>query len=39
MRDEELVVQAYLPREQVALDLDRVLRRLKEMVFPYHGIA
>jgi acetoin utilization protein AcuC len=39
MRDEELVVQAYLPREQVALDLDRVIRRLKEMVFPYHGIA
>ncbi|MFQ5832828.1 MAG: acetoin utilization protein AcuC [Candidatus Thorarchaeota archaeon] len=39
MRDENPVVQAYLPREQVALDLDRIVRRLKEMVFPYHGIA
>ncbi|MFW9800964.1 MAG: acetoin utilization protein AcuC, partial [Candidatus Thorarchaeota archaeon] len=39
MRDENPVVQAYLPREQVALDLDRIIRRLKEMVFPYHGIA
>ncbi len=38
MRDEDEVVQMYLPREQVELDLERALRRVHELVFPYHGL-
>ncbi|MEM2143510.1 MAG: acetoin utilization protein AcuC, partial [Candidatus Thorarchaeota archaeon] len=36
MRDPDQVVSMYLPREQIELDLDRVIRRLRELVFPYH---
>ncbi|MHA1948462.1 MAG: acetoin utilization protein AcuC [Candidatus Thorarchaeota archaeon] len=38
MRDEDETVQMYVPREQVELDLDRSIRRVKELVFPYHGL-
>jgi len=38
MRDEEEVVQMYFPREHVSLDLDRALRRVEELIFPYHGL-
>ncbi|MHA2359786.1 MAG: acetoin utilization protein AcuC [Candidatus Thorarchaeota archaeon] len=38
MQDEEDIVQLYLPREVVALDLDRAIRKVKELVFPYHGL-
>jgi acetoin utilization protein AcuC len=38
MQDAEEIVQMYIPREVVALDLDRAIRRLKEIVFPYHGL-
>lgn len=38
MKDEDEVVQMYIPREQVSLDLERTIRRVKELVFPYHGL-
>jgi len=38
MRDEDEVVQMYVPREQVSLDLERTIRRVNELVFPYHGL-
>jgi hypothetical protein len=38
MRDEEEIVQVYIPIEQVRLDLDRVLRQVREKVFPWHGL-
>ena len=38
MRDDDEVVQLYVPREQVSMDLDRALRRVNELVFPYHGL-
>ncbi|MFW9811813.1 MAG: acetoin utilization protein AcuC [Candidatus Thorarchaeota archaeon] len=38
MRDEEEVVQMYVPREVVSLELDRTIRRIKELIFPYHGL-
>ena len=38
MRDEDEVVQMYYSREDVSLDLDRSLRRVNELVFPYHGL-
>jgi len=38
MRDEQQVVQQYFSQEQVTLDLDRVFRRIEELIFPYHGI-
>jgi len=38
MRDVEEVVQMYFPREMVELDLERVLRRVRELIFPYHGL-
>ncbi|MDF1539945.1 MAG: acetoin utilization protein AcuC [Candidatus Thorarchaeota archaeon] len=38
MRDEADVVQQYFPREQVSSDLERVIRRVKELIFPYHGL-
>ena len=38
MKDDEDIVQLYVPREVVALDLDRAIRRVKELVFPYHGL-
>ncbi len=38
MRDEEEVVQMYVPSEEVALDLERTIRRVIELIFPYHGL-
>jgi acetoin utilization protein AcuC len=38
MRDETEVVQQYFSREEVTLDLERTIRRVKETIFPYHGI-
>jgi hypothetical protein len=38
MRDETEVVQQYFSREEVTLDLERVIRRVKETIFPYHGL-
>ncbi|MFW9909869.1 MAG: acetoin utilization protein AcuC [Candidatus Thorarchaeota archaeon] len=38
MRDVTEVAQQYVPREQVKLNLDRVIRRVKEIIFPYHGL-
>ncbi len=38
MRDEQQVVQQYFSQEQITLDLDRVFRRIEELIFPYHGI-
>lgn len=38
MRDEQDVMQLYTPREYVEDDLDRVLERLRELVFPFHGL-
>ncbi|MFX1485472.1 MAG: hypothetical protein ACFFCP_20040, partial [Promethearchaeota archaeon] len=38
MRDIDEVVQMYYSREDVALNLERVIRRVKEIVFPYHGL-
>jgi len=37
MHDDEEVVQMYFSPEEVSLDLDRTIRRVKELVFPYHG--
>ena len=38
MRDEEDIVQMYFSPEEVSLDLDRTIRRVKELIFPYHGL-
>jgi len=38
IHDDEDVVQMYFSREEVTLDLERTVRRVKELVFPYHGI-
>ena len=38
MRDEDEVVQLYSSREEVALDVERAIRRVNELVFPYHGL-
>lgn len=38
MRDEDETVQMYVSREEVKLDVDRSIRRVKELVFPYHGL-
>ncbi|MFO7836618.1 MAG: acetoin utilization protein AcuC [Candidatus Thorarchaeota archaeon] len=38
MRDDEEVVQMYNSRDKIELDLERTLRRVREMVFPYHGL-
>ncbi len=38
IRDEEDVVQMYFSRDEVTLDLDRTIRRVKELAFPYHGL-
>ncbi|MFX1482092.1 MAG: acetoin utilization protein AcuC [Promethearchaeota archaeon] len=38
MRDENEVVQMYYSREEVSLDLARILRKVKEFIFPYHGL-
>jgi acetoin utilization protein AcuC len=38
IRDEEDIVQLYFSQEEVSLDLDRTLRRVKELIFPYHGL-
>lgn len=38
MRDEEKVIQMYNSREDIELDLERALRRVREMVFPHHGL-
>jgi len=38
IRDPEEIVQMYFSREEISLDLERSLRRVKELVFPYHGL-
>ena len=38
IRDEAEVVQQYFSRDEVALDLDRQIRKIEELVFPYHGL-
>lgn len=38
IRDEEEVVSMYFSREEVGLNLERTIRRVKELVFPYHGL-
>ncbi len=38
MRDEEEIVQMYISREEVALELDRVIRKAEELIFPYQGL-
>ncbi len=38
IRDESEIVQQYLPRSVVKLDLERTIRRVKETLFPYHGL-
>ena len=38
IRDETEVVQQYYSREEVSLDFERTVRRLKETIFPYHGL-
>lgn len=38
MRDVDEVVQMYYSREEVVLDLERSIRRVKEIVLPYHGL-
>lgn len=38
IRDTEEVVQGYFPREEIELDLERTIRRVREMIFPYHGL-
>jgi len=38
IRDEEDIVQLYFSQEEVSLDLDRTIRRVKELIFPYHGL-
>ena len=38
MRDSAEIVQGYFPRAEIELDLERTIRRVKEMVFPYHGL-
>jgi acetoin utilization protein AcuC len=38
MRDQDEVVGMYFSREEVQLHLDRTIRRVKELVFPYHGL-
>ena len=38
IRDPDEIVQMYFSREEVELDLERTLRRVKELVFPYHGL-
>ncbi|MHA2076827.1 MAG: acetoin utilization protein AcuC [Candidatus Thorarchaeota archaeon] len=38
MRDDDEVVQMYFSREEVSLDLDRSIRKVKELIFPYHGL-
>jgi hypothetical protein len=38
MRDENHIVQMYYSREEIELDLARTIRRVKELVFPYHGL-
>ena len=38
IRDEHELVQMYFSREEISLDLERTIRRVKELVFPYHGL-
>jgi acetoin utilization protein AcuC len=37
-RDKDQVVQLYFTPDQIGLDLDRTLRKIKETIFPYHGL-
>jgi acetoin utilization protein AcuC len=37
-RDQDEVIQMYFSPDQIALDLDRTIRKIKETVFPYHGL-
>ena len=38
MQDEDEIVQLYFSREEITLELDRAIRRLHELIFPYHGL-
>jgi acetoin utilization protein AcuC len=38
IRDKDDIVQMYFSREEVNLDLERTIRRVKELAFPYHGL-
>ncbi|MHA1638020.1 MAG: acetoin utilization protein AcuC [Candidatus Thorarchaeota archaeon] len=38
MRDAGEVIQQFVPRKDVELDLDRTIRRIQELVFLYHGL-
>jgi len=38
MRDEDEVKQMYLPSDEVAKDLDNVLQRIREEIFPAHDL-
>jgi acetoin utilization protein AcuC len=38
MRDEEEIVQMYISREEVALELDRVIQKAEELIFPHQGL-
>lgn len=38
IRDEAEVVQQYYPRSVVKLEAERTIRRVKETIFPYHGL-
>ncbi|MHA1963410.1 MAG: acetoin utilization protein AcuC [Candidatus Thorarchaeota archaeon] len=38
MRDEDEIVQLYFSREEVSLDLERAIRKVNELVFPYHAL-
>ncbi len=39
IRDDRQVVEMYLERREIELDLERTIRRIKELVFPYHGLS
>lgn len=38
MQDEDELVQLYYSREEITLELDRAIRRVQELIFPYHGL-
>ncbi len=38
MRDAGEIVQQFVPRKDIELDLERTIRRIQELVFLYHGL-
>lgn len=38
MQDEDEIVQLYFSREEITLELDRAIRSVQELIFPYHGL-